>query len=470
MSIDQYRNKIISGDALTVLRQLPDESVHCVITSPPYWGLRKYEGKEQDQVWGGSKDCEHDFCVSTPPRRERHESDVKNPESKQATNLGANIELSDTAFCDRCAAWRGQLGLEPTPDLYVQHLVEVFREVKRVLRSDGALWLNMGDSYVADSYVREKGEQAFQSGEETRQQGWLAENRSESGKRRKNLSWTSDSGLKRKDLVGIPWRVAFALQADGWYLRSDIIWSKLNPMPESVQDRPTKSHEYVFLLAKSPQYFYDADAIREPSICADPESASYRKHGKSDSRSKHLGIEGVKPAFGNQGFWKPSSSGRNKRSVWTIPTQPYAGAHFAVFPEALVEPMVKAGTSEKGCCVKCGAPWEKIVKIDQIRHRKPWKDTKHPNGRNTEQLASWAAQYGSTTKVTTPIGWEPTCNCNTDTKPCIVLDPFVGSGTTCLVAAKLNRDWIGIDVSEKYCAMARERLAPYATKLEAFAS
>lgn len=465
MSIDQYRNKIISGDALTVLHQLPDESVHCVITSPPYWGLRKYEGEEQDQVWGGSKDCEHEWGAEIIAKsKDSNRGDMTWTTGGSPSSKILGIHPSQGQFCVRCGAWRGQLGLEPTPDLYVQHLVEVFREVKRVLRSDGTLWLNMGDSYASN----------WGAGANRKSSWWSTASGESEGKGWGDVEtaippnmWRKHPTIKPKDLIGIPWRVAFALQADRWYLRSDIIWSKPNPMPESVQDRPTKSHEYVFLLAKSPQYFYDADAIREEVKPESPQRAKYPfKPEVSGSRYWHQE---------DSLFHPPSSvrmnpAGRNKRSVWTIPTQPYAGAHFAVFPEALVEPMVKAGTSEKGCCVKCGAPWEKIVKIDQIRHRKPWKDTKHPNGRNTEQLASWAAQYGSTTKVTTPIGWEPTCNCNTDTKPCIVLDPFVGSGTTCLVAAKLNRDWIGIDVSEKYCAMARERLAPYATKLEAFAS
>jgi len=326
----------------------------------------------------------------------------------------------------------------------VQHLVEVFREVKRVLRSDGTLWLNMGDSYVS-SPAGNKTPNKFMS--EVHQSA--RENESDPKRATSGRKFNIPEGLKPKDLVGVPWRVAFALRADGWYLRSDIIWSKPNPMPESVQDRPTKSHEYVFLLAKSPQYFYDADAIREPSICADPESASYRKHGKSDSRSKHLGIEGVKPAFGNQGFWKPSSSGRNKRTVWTIPTQPFKGAHFAVFPEALVEPMVKAGTSERGCCAKCGSPWMRIVGPSR-RYAKLLGKGFTDHKLDLEQGRS---QYKAAPRVTAEyetIGWKPSCACNADTVPCVVLDPFAGGGTTCLVAAKLNRDWIGIDVSEKY--------------------
>ena len=380
MSIDQYRNKIISGDALTVLHQLPDESVHRVITSPPYWGLRKYEGKEQNQVWRGSKDCEHEW-----KKEVRAAAAGSTGKSKNKGNFGSESQTQDHVYslCVRCGAWRGQLGLEPTPDLYVQHLVEVFREVKRVLRSEGTFWLDIGDSYMSAQNVIMPTQTIAKGQTRDYVQDEIPPNR------------RSQEGLKQKDLVGIPWRVAFALQADGSWLRSDIIWSKPNPMPESVQDRPTKSHEYVFLLAKSPQYFYDVDAIRESR--KDPED-DVRRIIQSRTKKNH-----PNPAWATHGSGNvvmDVQTGRNKRSVWTIPTQPFKGAHFAVFPEALIEPMVKAGCPENG----------------------------------------------------------------------VVLDPFVGSGTTCLVAAKLNRDWIGIDVSEKYCAMARERLAPYATKLEAFAS
>jgi len=248
-------------------------------------------------------------------------------------------------------------------------------------------------------------------------------------------------------------------------------------MPESVRDRPTKSHEYVFLLSKSPQYFYDANAIREPSLDTagvgwlDEEGGKhYRKPWvgsfKSSGRDKKRDLASWAASYGSS----THVGGRNKRSVWTIPTQPFKGAHFAVFPEALVEPMVKAGTSEKGCCVKCGAPWVRVIEAS-------WKHQRQSPSMKAQDLPdnpmyrmghhNDGLPYEGVRKV---LGWRPSCACNAETIPCVVLDPFAGTGTTCLVAAKLNRDWVGIDVSEKYCAMARERLAPYATKLEAFAS
>jgi DNA modification methylase len=255
-----------NGDALEVLKTLPDSSVHCCVTSPPYWGLRDYG---------------HD----------------------------------------------GQIGLEATPEAYVARMVEVFREVRRVLRDDGTCWVNLGDSYAAT----------------TKNTGRFDHDRSHGNEERgtylsvagPNKKVKVDLGiLKPKDLVGIPWRVAFALQADGWYLRQDIIWHKPNPMPESVRDRCTKAHEYVFLLTKSPRYYYDADAVSEAAV--QPMGVARRT---GQCKSTVLGHTSTTSTLGsNQG-----ESVRNRRSVWTITPKPYKGAHFAVMPPDLVEPCIKAG-------------------------------------------------------------------------------------------------------------------------------
>jgi len=257
--------RIIPGDCIAGLRTLPDASVHCCVTSPPYWGLRDYG---------------HD----------------------------------------------GQIGLEATPEAYVARIVDVFREVRRVLRDDGTCWLNLGDSYA-------------------RTGGWASNDgldgckRGESGRAKTNCNNGSGqkcpATLKEKDLVGIPWRVAFALQADGWWLRQDIIWHKPNPMPESVRDRCTKAHEYVFLLTKSDRYFYDAEAVSEAAICD-------RMRGPAEHPD-------TVSTNGNGGLSRRAFTGtRNRRSVWTITTKPYSGAHFAVMPPDLVEPCIKAGCPEGG--------------------------------------------------------------------------------------------------------------------------
>ena len=319
------------GDALSVLKTLEDASVHCCVTSPPFYGLRSY------------LDAGHD----------------------------------DKPL---------ELGLEETPELWVQRLVAVFREVRRVLRPDGTLWLEVGDSYASPSGGGNVNLRTIQFG---------AGN--ESGKKVDTLEATLSAskvkakvpGCKPKDLIGAPWMLAFALRADGWYLRSDIIWARPNPMPESVTDRPTKSHSYVFLLTRSPRYFFDQEAVREPaSPYTIPKRASL-----GSSNPKHEGVEGVKPSFTHSynlneskndqsgdrrkiGFnerWDESEAngqtpnGRNARSVWNIATQPYPEAHFATFPEALARRCILAGTSERGCCPECGTPWQRNIETTDER-------------------------------------------------------------------------------------------------------
>ena len=365
--------QILIGDVLTRLRELPNDSVHCVVTSPPYWGLRDY-----------------------------------------------GVE--------------GQIGLEKTPQEFISKLTEVFREVRRVLRADGTCWVNMGDSYSSQPNQRV---QKAEGRDDVA--GWKqASNNGSCG-----VGSRSAEGLKPKDLMGMPWRLAFALQEDGWWLRQDIIWSKPNPMPESVTDRCTKAHEYLFLLTKSAKYHYDAEAIKEPAVA--DHAAGNRSHkgataylegderhrtkqglvayaqrnswngskfhdGKNAvnhpnvGRNRTLGEKGETAdssevrsgkgaSFGRGAGWRddPANSPetRNKRSVWEIATQPFSEAHFATFPRKLVEPCIRAGCPTGG----------------------------------------------------------------------VVLDPFNGSGTTGLVALAEQCRYIGIELNPEYAAMAERRLA-----------
>jgi DNA modification methylase len=232
--------------------------------------------------------------------------------------------------CAKCGARRidAQLGLERTPEEYVARMVEVFRDVKRVLADDGTLWLNLGDSYVGTSGAGTRVDHTNTGGAGTRS----------TSARPAGMRPGADNPLKAKDLVGIPWRVAFALQADGWYLRSDIIWAKPNPMPESVTDRPTKAHEYVFLLAKSQRYYYDAAAIAEEALNT--------PGGRLNGNTKHAADWPAGSAAEGRGLDRGGlRETRNRRTVWTVATQPFSGAHFAVMPEALVEPCVLAGSA-----------------------------------------------------------------------------------------------------------------------------
>lgn len=300
----KYTNQILQGNSLEVLKQLSDESINCCITSPPYWGLRDY-----------------------------------------------GVE--------------GQLGLEKTPEEYVQKLVDIFKEVKRVLKSDGTLWLNLGDSYAGNKVGNTE---------------IYKNKRAVTGSFKKTIP----ENLKSKDLIGIPWKVAFALQADGWYLRQDIIWNKPNPMPESVKDRCTKAHEYIFLLSKSPKYYYDYESIKEKATNSGKEISLGEK---SFSKGQAKGAN-IQPSGNGNADTYLVPEYRNKRSVWTVTPKPFKEAHFATFPPDLIEPCVLAGCPQNG----------------------------------------------------------------------IILDPFIGSGTTGLVAKKLNRNYIGVELNPEYIKIAERRI------------
>lgn len=332
------------GDCMEILPTLGAGSVHCVVTSPPYWGLRDYG--LPPSVWGGDAECEHEWDKTVVPPK--HSDDGKTGSTLVGSTTRqeqAQRSSSEYTFCRLCGAWRGCLGLEPTPDLYVEHLVSVFRAVRRVMRDNATLWLNLGDSYAG-------------AGDRPAGKG------NERGQQKKHKTPDAEIGLKPKDLVGIPWRVAFALQADGWWLRSDIIWHKPNCMPESVRDRPTKAHEYIFLLSKSARYWYDADAVREPYHENSKKRYDYAFDGdgyKSPTKN---------PAARPDGVIKQNPAGRNKRTVWTIPTKPYSEAHFAVFPPALVEPCILAGCPVDGTVLDpfCGSGTVGAVAIEWGRN------------------------------------------------------------------------------------------------------
>ena len=306
--------EIKQGDCLDVLKTLPSESVNCCITSPPYWGLRDYGTGE----WmGGDSACSH-------------KRDSKQSELTQTGHRNLEGAVGDGIYkdkCKRCGAERKdrQIGLELTPESYVQKMVDVFREVKRVLRNDGTLWLNLGDSYSGSG----KGPAGNLGGDERH----LEEKHTK----------IIPEGLKQKDLVGIPWRVAFALQADGWYLRQDIIWHKPNPMPESVTDRCTKAHEYIFLMSKNPNYYLDNKAIQEPCTTQEGRPSAI-------VRDRVYGYNSKQAALGRArgGEETPEPATRNKRSVWSVTVKPYKEAHFATFPKELIEPCVLAGCPKDG--------------------------------------------------------------------------------------------------------------------------
>lgn len=449
--------RLYLGEVRDVLARLSDESVHCCVTSPPYWGLRDYGTASWE---GGDDGCDHDHTnKGTVEYLDRNGNAGSNNTTCQGGKRHSTAKLGDV--CKKCGATRtdSQIGSEPSPDCgtqgkaqcgacFVCSIVSVFREVYRVLRSDGTCWLNLGDTYSQTHTGVGKGRQSetFNDVGNRYSNGILS-------KRTERPPLTIPSG----NLVGVPWRVALALQADGWILRQDVIWHKPAPMPESVRNRCTKAHEYVFLLVKKGGYYCDMEAVKERLKMSDEDYARMLKSKERQNSSK-LG-SAMKAGAGRKddGFNSFISDGKtaayvpngsNRRSVWTVPSQGYPGAHFATFPPKLIEPMIRSGTSEKGCCGECGAPWKRVTTETKLTRDRPNDYVKRTGEDGTGNVCSNSV---AGVEVRT-VGWEPSCDCGTEDNlvPCTVLDPFVGSGTTCEVALVNDRRSIGIDLSEAY--------------------
>ena len=377
--------KILQGHSLQLLKGLPSKSIHCVITSSPYWGLRSYN--TEPQIWGGNANCSH----------------------------STGFDEAD-GTCRECQAWLGEHGQEPTMKMWLAHEVLLFREVYRVLRDDGVLWINLGDTYA------------------TTPNGTAAATARQSGKddrvfRDKPFS-TSTPEIPAKNRLLLPARLAIALQEDGWWVREEVIWFKSNPIPSSVRDRTTPAHETIYMFSKRPTYYYDDVAIEEP--CS-PKT----RPGRSDGRTIHAidGGNGYDRRV-NSLVRTYTSETRRKRSVWPITNEPFAGAHFATFPTALVEPMILASTSAVGVCPTCGSPHTRIRPP-----RPPADSTRQPTPRSRSDT------------------WRSTCKCASQPPvPATVLDPFGGAGTVGLVANRLKRNAILMELNPTYVEIAQRRL------------
>lgn len=469
------------------MNDVPDNSVHCVITSPPYFGLRNYEGPAL--IWDEIADCNHEWGSLMFRKNRGSVGDNVTVYSNRHELQGNHTD--NGKFCMKCWAWHGQLGNEPNPGLYLNHLALIFKEIKRVLRPDGVCWLNIGDTWWGSGST-----------------GCRSEN---------NLF------LKPLDMCLIPGMLASMLRSEGWYIRSEVIWSKKNTMPESVngwrwerhkvkkgnrgrkqsrlkdhfQDhsgenlttdaiwencpgchkcekhngyilkkgswRPTDSHEVIWMLTKTDSYYCDKDAVIEEyteplNRWGGPE---LKKDTSKTTEYKDFQNIGYSSAFRIGRPMRPDDRGRNLRSVWSFATILYHESHFAVFPKKLPEICIKSSTSEKGCCPKCGTPWARVTfnekpfdvgRIEESRNIGQQQRKSLPSKERDENGAGWSSNNPVT------IGWMPSCNCNAgDPVPCTVLDPFAGSGTVLLVAKTLNRFAIGYEVSEKYCKLIVKR-------------
>jgi DNA modification methylase len=562
--------RIMGGDCRALLRTLPDLSVHLCMTSPPFFGLRKYP--TEPLLWGGDTLCEHDFQI------ERISAEL--PRGLGMAELGeryrggghkagtvGRIE-AERAWCSKCSCWRGHLGLEPDYLLYLDHLMEIFDEVWRVLRDDGTLWVDFGDAYASDGGSGHQGALG-QRADRRHTQEFLGNSRGRrndfhgrdtpgrcGGERGEYHGPDQQSnrlpqpGIKAKELMLMPARFAIAMSDRGWYVRKDNIIFTQNPMPESCVDRTTSAHRYLFHFSKRFRYFYDRVAIMEPSS---PDSHARAARSRSDDHKwanggpgnqtiakerpvagtymrvpsgwdtsnerghrdvpagryerpagvnpkAALPYEGPKPKQ-NANYSEALGSAdlvpmRNKRSVWPLASEPYKDSHFAVMPTAEVEPVILAGTSARGCCTRCGAPWERITSSAYVN---PGNRT--TNGpRSIEQRHETAGFEVRLQQCVETLGWYPTCGCDeapklpryprrtgrdpeamaaweraraavdlkrqelcrqlgrVKTNPAVVLDPFAGAFTVPMVADRLQRDAIGLELSDSYVTMGRNRL------------
>jgi len=367
-NIEDWTNEVHQGDVIEKLQEMPSESVDLVITSPPYYALRDY-GEDTESIWGGEEGCSHDWSVEAKTSSQGGNNTEDNP-----PDVGANESTQDTRlrgsggiesnYCSKCDAWRGQLGLEPTPQQFVQNITEFANEVYRILKPSGSFYLNMGDSYAGSGTGQTSHKESSSSPVDT-----------------------SNVGIQAKCKMMIPHRISISLIDEGWICRNDIVWSKPNPMPESVTDRRSTTFEYIFHFVKKKDYYYDLDSIRKPHVSNIPDRVE-KGNLQPDSVSSE----------GNHEF-KPENrvheNGKNPGDIQEITTANHSEAHFAVFPKELIKPHIKSSCPEDG----------------------------------------------------------------------VVLDPFIGSGTTAIAAEELDRDWVGIDLNKDYVDMSYDRIEDETTKI-----
>lgn len=435
----ELKNSIYKGHVLDILKDMKDESVDCIVTSPPYWALRDYN--TEGQIWDGNPDCEHEWNIKKDKLHNgRGDAQQSKKYSEQEPISDIIIESS---FCQKCGAWKGSLGLEPTFQLYIKHLCDIFDEIKRVLKKTGTCWVNLGDTYGGSG-------NASGHTEDTKNLGYTT---SQMGASKGNQKTTK--GME-KSLCQIPSRFAIEMTNRGWLLRNELIWHKPNCMPSSVKDRFTVDFEKLFFFTKSKKYYFEQQL--EPTI--EPYSEKRAKRPKT-SKMKADYITGK---AGNFTYNKLRPQGRNKRAVWNINTKPFKEAHFAVFPEKLIETPIRAGCPQF-ICKKCDKIREKVYELGALvssYEGQPManKPRSNPANRLIKQNLP-KDEYGALPKREKKEIGLTDCGCNAGFKAGIVLDPFFGAGTTGMVALKQNKKYIGIELNEEYIKIAEKRLRLY---------
>ena len=449
------------GNVLEKIKLIPDNSIDCIVTSCPYYGLRKY--KAPDVIWGGDPACEHEWVNQ---KIYRNNLRFRDPNNKASVGNNKNKEIYDNPnteayFCSKCGAWHGQLGLEPDYRLYLDHLLMVTAELKRVLKPTGTLWWNMGDSYAGSN----NGSNDYRA-----IQGL-------NPKRNKLIYNNQKVGIQdmpSKSLMQLPTRFAIRMADEqGWILRNTLIWHKRNHMPSSVKDRLSNGYEFIFFFTKQKHYFFNLDAVRVPVKF--PEDVARRMYqdkqanvnpfNKGTDAARHTKQDIMAHnrigTYSDPLHTKPFNPlGKNPGDILELTTQPFKGAHFAVFPPKLPEFCIKAGSPDE----VCSAGGKPIVSIIERPKLPSWnKTSKIVEAQNVSENSAlriggpaynkWKTEHPDVFK-----GTKPTCNCNAPFEPAVVLDPFAGSGTTMLVAKQLGRSAIGIEISPEYAELIKKRL------------
>ena len=431
-------NKVYQGDSFEVLRTFPAESIDMCITSPPYWSLRDY-GSDTNKIWNGDPKCQHEMTYENV--------DVDGVDDgafgKSTVNFSKDYFKihNKRGFCKKCGAWYGQLGLEPDPDLFVKHLCDIFDGVRRALKESGSCWVNIGDTYGGDMNFTEE---------------WADSGQIPSQWRPKE---TLERGTKvpQKCLAMIPFRFALEMVRRGWILRNTVIWYKPACLPSSVRDRFTVDFEYVFFFSKNKKYYFeqqfdpykDSYIDRIKSFIRNEEAYDPEKHKTDPSGMAQSSMQLLENAVKSNGLVK--NPGRNKRCVWSIHTASFEGAHFATFPMQLLETPIKATCPEE-VCSKCKKPREKIYDYD-------YKGATEHGGKY--EGAGVDGGLRNTTPFARTFKGHSDCGCNAPFEKGIVLDPFMGSGTTAIAALMLLRSFVGIEINPEYIKMAEERIKPY---------